>query len=1165
MRSAFLIFIILASAACLRAQEFRATFSGAVTDEQGAAIPKVKIVAIAIQTGVKSETIAGSGGEYTIPFLTPGEYEINAEAPGFKRYVRRGLTLATGEHPIIDIRLEVGATTQNVTVTADAPLIDASSGSVGQVITSEEVADFPMNGGMPMMLAQLALGLISTSEPGPVRPFDTAQTALFTMGGAPGQANEFLLNGASNTGATKNMAYSPPQGAVMELRVHAFESDAAFGHTGAGTVNQIIKGGTNAFHGSGSEFNQVSNLAANMWFSNKNGVKRPVYHYNQYGLAGGGPVWIPKVFNGKNRVFWFAAWEGLRDSNPANSPLEGGATVTTVPTLAERKGDFSALLAVNTSYTIYDPATGVTSGSHTARTPFPNNVIPGSRLNKIALNYLPYYPSPNIPGRADGYNNYGIDIANSNQFNNVLGRFDVRLSDKSSLSYNMRHGHRVQDKNHYFKNEAAGTTYQGFYWGASIDEVYSITPTLVTNIRANWTRIETTSGSRSDGFDPTTLGFPSYIASSSKLLQMPYLAFGSCGSYSSYHCIGANSNNRTPHDSYQIFADIVKFRGNHSFKTGVDVRDYRKSTYAPGNSVGSYTFASTWTTGPLENAAGSPLGQDFAGFLLGLPTSGRYDLNTHSTAHTSYYALFVQDDWRASKNLTINLGLRWEHEGPTVERFNRAVNGFDPSVANPISNAAAAAYVNKSIPEVPVGQFGAKGGLTFTTPGRERVYSTSTGMFSPRFGIAWVPKALGGGTVIRGGLATFVSPIGINGTLALNQQGFSQTTQFVATSNNYLSPAGTLSDPFPNGIVPPPGSSQGAGTFLGQQITFFNPEARNSYSIRWVFGVQRQLPGKMVMEAAYIGNHAVHLAVTSKQLDYVPRQYFSTSPFRDGAVISQLTGTVPNPLQGLLPNASSLNGATVARQQLLIPYPQYPVGSGAGNGVIEQYDGAGSAYFHSLNVRLQKRFTHGMTLINNFIWSQVIERTAYLNDSDAAPEKRVSPDSRPLREVLGITFELPVGKGKRFDLRSRAGNAVLGGWSLNGMLTLQLGPPLTWGNVLYNGGPLQMNAHQADVPAFDVTRFNTVANQQLVYNIRDFHTTFNNLRRDPTKNCDVSALKRFTLTERKYLQFRFEAFNVSNRVGFNSPNVTPANSAFGMITSTANNARKIQMGARLIW
>ncbi|MCU1259440.1 MAG: hypothetical protein JWO80_2325 [Bryobacterales bacterium] len=1160
--------------ASLWAQEFRGTFSGTVRDAQGSAMPKVKITATETQTGNKSETFSSTTGEYTIPFLAPGEYQIEAEAPGFKTYTRKGLTLSIGEHPEVDIKLEVGQSNQSVVVTAEVSMIESSNASLGQVISTEEVENMPTNGRTPLMLSRLAMGVIATNEPGPVRPFDNGAVSSFSISGGPSGQNELLLNGVPDAGFSKQLAYSPPQDAVQEVSVRSFESDAAYGHTGGGVANHITRGGTNAFHGSLYEFNQVSKLAANLFFSNKLAVPRPVTNYNQYGVTVGGPVIVPKLYNGKNRVFWFFAFERLKDSDPANSVVEGGSTITTVPTAAERKGDFSALLNVNASYTIYDPASGVlASNGRVARTAFPNNVIPTSRLNPIALNYLQYYPLPNTAGLSNGENNYGITIADSDKYDNELGRIDVNFSERSKLSYDFRHSDRLQNKNNYFSNAAFGDYLSRINWGTALDEVYTLSPTLILDVRANWTRFHESNAAPGDGVNPASLGFPGYLAQYSQFVGLPYMQFaGGCGANATaYQCIGMTGDNDTPYDVFQLFGSIVKIRGNHSLKTGADIREYRESTFAHGNSDGTFSFNSNWTNNPSASTSSSPFGQDFAAFLLGLPSSGSFDLNTHSTTKSDYYAFYLQDDWRARSNLTINMGLRWEHETPTVERYNRAVNGFDPKQANPIAAAAAAAFAKNPVAQLQ--QFTVPGGLTFAGSGSPNIYRSASSLWSPRIGFAWTPKALGGKTVLRSGFGIFVAPNGINGGQTLNQEGFSQTTQLTATNDNYLTPANTLSDPFPNGILQPSGSAKGAGTFLGQGVTIFNPNVKNAYSVRWNFGIQRQLPGQIVLEIAYVGNHSVHLPIT-RQTDSIPRQYLSASPVRDNNAVNFLNTTVANPLQGLVPNSSASNGATVALRQLLIPFPQYPVpGTPASNsnGVVMQYSNGGESIYNSLQVRVQKRFTHGLTFINNFLWSNATDRINYLTDSDPAPEKRIAADSRPLREVMSASYDLPFGHGRRYDLQGRAFspvgflNFVAGGWSANGNVTFQSGPPLSFGNLIYYGGPLQLNPHDPDGPVFDTTRFNTISNQQLADNIRTFDTQFGNLRRDPTKNLDLSMLKRFNFGERKYLQIRFESFNLTNRVTFAAPNLSATSTSFGLITSQANTPRRIQLGARLAW
>jgi hypothetical protein len=299
---------------------------------------------------------------------------------GFKENIRKGIHLGAGDHPVLDVRLDVGDTRQSVEVTADAPLLNTENASAGQAITTAEVEDLPINGRTPVMVAELAIGVIPTGNPALTQPFASGGGAAWSIGGTYAQTSELLVDGSPNATWDGRLAYSPPQDAVQEVRVKAFDSDAAFGHTGGGTLNQVMKTGTNDLHGSLWEFNQASNLTANNFFNNKAGLGNPLTHYNQYGVTAGGPLWIPKVFNGRNKLFWFFAWEGLKDSQP-------NTNFTSVPTAAERKGDFSNLLATDKTQ-LYDPYTAVQNGSVINRSPYPNNVIPSSQLNPIALAYL---------------------------------------------------------------------------------------------------------------------------------------------------------------------------------------------------------------------------------------------------------------------------------------------------------------------------------------------------------------------------------------------------------------------------------------------------------------------------------------------------------------------------------------------------------------------------------------------------------------------------------------------------------------------------------------------------------------------------------------------------------------------------------------------------------
>ena len=1206
-------FVLLAIAIFACAQEYRGSYSGTVTDATGAAIPKAKIIATATDTGAKTTVYSSDSGAYSIPFLPPGKYNLSAEAPGFKEYIRQDLVLSAGETPVINIKLEVGATNESVTITADAPILESSTSTVGQVMVQKEVDALPVNGRVPMMLANNAFGVISTYEPGPVRPFDNGAPNEISIGGAPSNHNEVLLNGAPNAGQTNQMAYSPIQDAVTEVRVNLFDMDAAYGHTMGGTVNVITKNGTNSLHGASWIYNQTSAVDANSFFNNASGKPTPPYHQNQYGIYASGPVWIPKVFNGKNKIFWLFGYEGMRDSDPANSPLETGnpENFATVPTAAERTGDFSALLNAGSNYQIYDPTTSVTSATGAvSRSPFTNNVIPASRLNPIAVNIMKYFPLPNTPGAKSGLQNYVLNTIDSDGFDNEMGRLDVNFSEKNRLSFDAHHNYRKQNKNNFFDNPATGNYLFRINQGAGLDDVYTISPTTFVDIRGSWARYIENHSSPADGIDPASLGFPSYIDSGSKFLMLPYITFNSSvtsagapgvsgGARPNFEPLGYNGDSTNFNDIFQFFSDVVKVHGNHTLKMGIDAREYRWSGYTFGNPSGTYGFNSVWTNATGTAGTASPLGQEFASFLLGLPATGSLDVNTQSTVQAKYLGLFINDDWKVKSNLTLNLGLRWEHDFPEYEKYNRTINGFNPSVFNPVSNAAAAAYAANPNPLLPASQFKALGGPTFAGGDTNQIYNVQSKIFSPRAGFAWSPSALHNKVVVKGGAGILVDPIllpiagsspsvgGSNAAFAtLNQPGFSQQTVMNVTNDNYATPAGTLSNPFPAGILAPSGSKLGSGTNLGSSIIFVDPNVRNPYVVRWELSVQYQLPKQFVLEVAYIGNRGNHLPIVT-QLDYIPAQYLSTSPIRNNTVNSLLTGQVPNPFAGLLPNSNTLNASKVALAQLLIPYPQYAVpavpspGTPA-NGVLMQLNPAGSSYYNSLNVRVQKRLSTSLTFLNNFSWSRLTDRLAYLNDSDPAPEKRISSDSRPLRNVMLGTYTLPIGTGRLVNIENRWLNGLVGGWGLSGILTLQSGPVLTWGNYFYNGEALNYGSHQPNGTAFNVAPFvppactastgtasalaSCESSNALVYNIRTLDNQFNNLRRDATKQLDVNMTKNFYLKEGgPYFQVRLEAFNVTNRVTFGAPTTSPTSASFGIIGAQANTPRRLESALKFVW
>ena len=1132
----------------LSAQEFRGSLTGRVVDAQLAAVPSAKVVAILVSTGAQSTTATGQDGLFTIPFLAPGIYRVEADVPGFKKYVRDGLQIDAGDRVNIDIPLQVGQQSETVTVTAEAPLLDTTSASAGQVINSGQVENMPMNGRTPLVLAQLAFGVVPNSDPKFNRPFDNAGPSGFSMGGAPAQTNELLVDGAPDTTWDLRVSYNPPVDAVQEVRVHAFEADAAYGHTGGGTANVVMKGGTNSIHGSLYEFNQVSALQATNFFTNKAGQIKPVGRYNQWGGTAGGPLWVPKVFNGKNKVFWFFAMEEINDNFPEPQTVM-------VPTAAERTGDLSALLKVGSNYTVYDPSTAVLANGHITRSPFAGNLIPSNRLSKIAQNYFQFYPLPNQPGGPDGTNNFLAPAVRKDTYNSEMGRLDFNLGSKNKMFWNFRHNDRIEDRNNLFNSIATGRDLLRINYGSTLDDVHTFNATTVANVRLNFSRFREATVSYGDGFNATQLGFPAYLSAAAPKLVLPHIQFNSTTAGQDYNQITSDTDSNRPFNIFQIFGDVIKTRGNHSLKVGADAREARDSNQSYGQSQGSYTFGTSWNKAS-DTATSAPVGQDLAAFLLGLPTSGSFDINGLRTNTAKYLAVFVQDDWRVRSNLTLNLGLRFEHDFPNYERYDRGVNGFDSTTANPIAAAAQAAYALH--PDViPASQFKVLGGPLFASASNRALFTPQSEMFSPRFGFAWTPA--GGKTVIRGGGGVFMFPIN---NPSYNQPGFSQSTSLVASLDNFVTPYATLANPFPDGFQQPTGSSLGLTTNLGKSLSYYNPGIRNPYSIRWELSVQRELTRNLVAEIAYIGNHAVHLTL-DRNMDALPRQYLSTSIVRDQAdqdTINYLSLLVANPFAGLIPG-QSLNSATVSRQTLLTPFPQF-------TGLTLQSTNAASSYFQSMDVRLEKRTSHGLSLLANFTYSKLIAEDTYKNATDLVPEKRVASDDRPLRLIISGSYNLPFGAGKWGDLHSRLGNRIVGGWVLNGIYTNQTGAPLTFSsNIAFYGGDIQNNPHPSnlDKPIFDTTHFNTVSSQQASNNIATFGTRYGSLRQDGAANVDLSAIKNTSITEKVNFQLRFEAFNALNRPEFDPPNLSVTSTTFGKITTQPNLPRSIQMAARLVW
>jgi hypothetical protein len=1232
-----------------RAQEFRGTISGVITDPSGAAVPAASVVATETQTGTVNRTVSDGAGQYVIPFLLPGEYSISVSASGFEKLTHSGIPLQSQEHPILNLTLTIGQATETVTVTGAAPLIDQANASVGQVISTESVADLPLNGRTPAVLTELSVGVISEIPPQLVHPFDNSAGNSWSIGGTPNQSSEVLLDGSPDLTVIGQLAFSPSQDTVQEVSIRPFDTDASFGHTIGGVVNQVTKTGTNRLHGTAYEFNQIPNLDANT-YSNDRAVpvqKLLVTHYNQWGLTVGGPVIIPKIYNGKDKAFFFFAYEGLKDSQPVTTtgmtvPTTGGGLTSTT---GEVNGDFyQALVAgcpggfANTPATaaaiclpsgsnkanypdpnqLYNPYSA-TSGSTFTRSPILNNQltsVPGFAINSVAAAYLKLFPAPNNTANAatNGVGNYISNAPSADTFNSEFGRADYNVSSRDHIFFDMRHNNRAQTKNNFFYNDTIGSELLRENFGATADNVFTLNPSTIFDVRFNWTYFDEVHAALAQKYNANSVGLPSALTTSSEKPVLPCFLFGtstsqsSCGSASTttFQALGDNNGSSIdPTTSYQAFVDMVKVIGRHTLKIGFDGRRYQLRYASYGNSSGGFTF------GPQFTSAGSgksnpTFGGDLADFEFGQPTAGQYDLNAQAAFRGYYVGTFVQDDWRVSNELTLNLGVRFDIDTPFGEQLGRTVNGFNPTATNTASGSqlAAAESVAGGVSTFTLNSVNSLGGLTFPNVNYGAPYQTNSGFFSPRIGFSYSPATFSNKTVLRGGFGIFVQPEtvaelnDVTGVVSsseyINQEGYSQSTTFVAANNSSFQTPVTnpLSNPFPNGFLQPAGSSAGASTFLGQGISFLAPVEHDPYSERWDVGVQQQVTSSTMVEVLYVGNHGVHLPVNTQNLNATEKQYLTTNPYRDQDMATAYAKTVTNPFAGKLPNSSGCNSSTTVFSNLLVPYPQF-----CNTAVTEENQTIGQSYYDSAILHVEQRAKHGLTLTANYSFSKLIEADVFLNQEDTAVTRQISPEDHTHHFTVGGTYELPFGQGKMFAFGgSKLWNEVLGGFVVNGVYQFQTGAPLQFSAdiPLAPGATLRSITNQPrnsngsvtqgpaglNVAAFVTGNVSTCAvgsvcdgsaliNGQYSNHYRTLPYTMSWVRQDGYNNLDASILKNFAFTEKSYLQLRFETFNTLNHPVFAPANTSSATSSTFGYDSTgviANSLpRQVQLGARIVF
>jgi hypothetical protein len=1154
------LFAALVCAGSVAGQDVRGRISGRVSDPSGALTPKVEVTVSNVETGVRFSALTNEAGNFEISYLQPGRYTLRAALTGFRTYERQDLEVRVGDRLTIDIALEVGQLSDSITVSGQASLLESSTASVGRVVDARRILDLPLPGGNALSLSRLAPGVVNLGAPNhPSLGPATEVLSNLTINGVRGGNIEFTVDGTPSMWGT-NAAYAPPTEMVAEFKVQTATYDASLGRAAGGNVNVVLRSGANQFRTSLYLFHNNQRLQSLDLFQRqllynpatgpvteeKKKQANPLNILNRYGAAFSGPVFVPWLYNGRNRTFWVFGFEGL--TRPG---VERGNAFSTVPTLAQRRGDFSELLRIGANYQIYDPATTVAAGGgRYSRQPFAGNLIPAGRLDKTALNLLPYWPDPNTQGTNDGRNTYVRLPRSWNEFRTYTAKVDHNFSDKHRVFGRYSQWFQLFSAGQVFETVSTGTDRWRRNYGGVIDDVYVISPTLLNDFRAGLTRTEQSTYPLAKDFDMAAAGFSRALVDGIDPQARTFPNIDIAG----YTAIGTASVSRSFNNYFTMTDDLSWTRGNHTFKFGAELRVYREHNSNFGNVTPSQSFTNRWTGGPLDNSPAAPIGQGLASFLLGIPSDGQINVNDTAAEQSRTTSFYIQDDWRVSRTLTLNLGLRYDYDSPMTERFNRSVRGFDFTTQNPIAQRAMANYARAPIAEIPASQFRVIGGLTFAGNGGlpRALWTGDRNNFAPRIGFAWNPRK---STVLRGGYGIFYVPLGAD-RVAVNQSGYTARTMLVPSTDNGLTFIASLSNPFPNGWSPRPGASEGLATDAGRGVSFFNENGVNGYMQRYSLGIQRQLPGSFVLDVSHVGNRGAKLAA-SRQYTPIPNQYLSKLPARDQAAINHLSTQVPNPFYPL--PGTNLAGTNVARSQLLRPYPHFTS--------LTANEPVGYSWYHSLQTSIERRFRNGVTFQFNHTWSKMMEATGFLNGGDPMPEEVISDLDRTHRVALSGIWELPFGGGKRW-LSGAPGvvRQMAGGWQLQAVWQSNSGPPIGFGNAL-----LIQDIRAVALPGgertldrwFNTAAFNRNSGEQLGSNLQTLSTRFSGIHAAGVDVWDISAVKNFAIAEKWKVQFRTEFLNALNRSNLAGPNTAPVNSLFGKVNATVGFPRYIHFGLKL--
>jgi hypothetical protein len=1214
--------------ALLAAQESRGAITGRVTDPQGAVVPNAQVLITNTQTNETRRTVTNETGYYEVNFLEPSTYTVSVEAPGFKRLVRSGITVNVGARLEINLALEIGAVAETVQVTAEAPLLETTTASGGRVLDQQQLINLPFSDLNPFALATLAPGMQWTGQPEYRRPFDNAGTSSFNTMGGVGQ-NEYTIDGMTVTGSGRRVGFVPPADSVSEFKLETSNFDASQGFTSGASINVSSRSGTNTLHG--SVFNQhwQQRWNATPFFQRESydakvragqidpnvTKKQAPGRSNNYGLSASGPVWIPKILNGKDKLFWTFTWNGIRQSKAETT----SSTDRTVPTMDMRQGDFSYFLTVPNGarlYTIYDPRSARLEGNTVVRTPFPGNKgVP--ILNPTYNYFVKLFPTPNnVPGKVtpEMFNNYyAFAMPKDEKFNSVVNRYDWVINQDMRFNFRWQWNDRLADEYDWTYETVRGLHSNGLTRinrGGNIGYLWTLSASHILDLNFGISRWE--EGSRNQTrtkVKAADTGLPAYIDQrADRFTQLPRIDFNNITDIGdSYPVIGTLLTNG------ELRASMTSIRGNHTFKYGWQERRHYFAGAGPGSSTGIYQFRNNWTRATnVDNQASNHV-HDWAAFLMGMPNSLSIDYNDTFYWRTPRRALYFQDDWRVTTKLRLSLGLRYEREGGTDEKLNRGLSWVLLDQKSPISSLVEAAYAANPIPEVAASQFRVSGIPTFFGQEGYKYATQGTHVLLPKFGLVY---SLNNKTVIRGGWGMYQDTLNVSNDRPYTD-GYSQPTTTPITNDAGLtfccgvgSAAGIaqgrtiMNDPFP--VRPEVNNTrfnepfrtalQGVarfGTDFNSRPWGYKPALQH----RWRIGFQREILANTMVDFSYNGAYS-YIPVT-RRLNALPEQYWTKGMVRDQANDNYLNANLANPfnikylapiqqsnpeLYKYLAGTGFFTSGNLQRNRFLRPYPQFTTLNTVGD---RENSRQGFVTYHDMQLLVDRRMTRGLQATFMYTWASSYVADYYYNEFDAFPSERVSNNIRPHRIALSAVYQLPFGKGRDL-VKEGFVSYLIGNWNLSGVWQVQSGPALDWSNRFFYGDLKQLKAlmkseetrskdmlqwfdgsiawRGSTAPPADFVGFEgRTAAQPGSYHVRMFPYRTDAVRADGIKNLDLKIERLFPIKQERGVQARFsvDLLNATNHTNLSAPSTDPTSAAFGRVTSQRGLSRVIQFNLRV--